>query len=46
MVLPLSHYSPICHALWSGGGGEENEEEERAVWTDEMMEGSHEEVHV
>lgn len=45
MVLPLSHYSPVCHALWSGGG-EENGEEERAVRTDEMMEGSHEEVHV
>lgn len=35
MVLPLSHYSAVCHALWSGE--EEMWSRREQWWTDEMM---------
>lgn len=41
-VLPLSHYSPVCHALWRGE--EEIGSQREKQWTDELMEGRQEEV--
>lgn len=42
MVLPLSHYSPVCHALYSGEEEMESMREQR--WTDKMMKARHEEI--
>lgn len=41
-VLPLSHYSLVCHALYS----EEEEMKSRGEqqWTDKMMKARHEEM--